>query len=102
MPAEPMTDACPFCRLAVHPDAARCPHCTGWIDRPRLRGAAAALSAIGQLWIVVSVLAAIGLAWSGLTAARGGASDLALAAAVLGQGLLVGTAAVVLANRDTD
>lgn len=41
-PAGPITKPCPFCKMAIDPQALRCPHCTSQLEgtpAPRLSGA---------------------------------------------------------------
>jgi hypothetical protein len=54
---------------------------------------------IGVLWIIVSVLSGAVLAWSALTSLGDLAQGLAVAVAIIGQGLIVGCAAMVIAER---
>lgn len=93
--------ACRYCRSSIDPAATRCPHCTSWLSRRRLTGAAAALDTLGAVWVGVSMLAALLVfLWGGM--AGGGAGGMiqgiALGVAVLAQGLLIGFAAQVLAG----
>ncbi len=42
VPAGPITKPCPFCKMAIDPQALRCPHCTSQLEgaaTPRLSGA---------------------------------------------------------------
>ena len=41
-PAGPITKPCPYCKMAIDPQALRCPHCTSQLEgtpAPRLSGA---------------------------------------------------------------
>ncbi len=90
---------CRYCRTAIDPAARRCPHCTSWLGHRGLTGAGSWLYVIGVLWIIVSVLSGAVLAWSALTSLGDLAQGLAVAVAIIGQGLIVGCAAMVIAER---
>jgi hypothetical protein len=95
-PSSPELKVCAFCQAGIHPNAKKCPWCLEWAVPVVQRGPTDGLAILGGLWMVVSVIG--GIASVIAAAQAGSALYLAIGAAVVMQGLLLGLSARVLAT----
>lgn len=100
----PKVVTCKFCRSELADRAAKCAACGEWAEgRADYSQEAKALRVVGRVWIILSALAALG--WWLVGVAGSGEDEFfplfgyILAIAILLQGLLVGLAAVVIAEQ---
>ena len=87
----PAEIACPYCQLQIPRRAKKCGHCGEWLANTSSTPAVV-LAAAGWVWLILSVLGALGLLFA--TDFEPLSFVYAVAAAL--QGVLVGMAAVVL------